>query len=134
MTNALVCAHLKTYLQSIQRRRVMVIARLEVLFLHNLNAFLGFDAFENDRLVYAPCNGNIAIILKAWIEIVRVYSLPKSLIVKRVEPVLQFLLVFKFLHKFSLPHMGFCQKENLNNRFTLDKLPLVVVADRTVSP
>lgn len=92
---------------SVQRRRVVIIARLEVLRFNNLDAFLGFDTFKNNLLVNALRNGSITTGFIIWIKPVWINRFPKGIIVKAFKPLLQVLLVFKFMHDTSVPHSGF---------------------------
>jgi len=106
------------YLQSLQCGRVVIVSGLEVLRFHDLNAFLGFDAFEDDVCVHPLCDGGIATCLVVGIEPVRVDGFPKGIIIEAFEPFLKVLLIFKLLHVFSMSHLAFGPEEKPINPST----------------
>ncbi len=100
----------KPCMELLQRWRIVIIARLQVLCFYDLNAFFGFDTFKNDVLIYTFCNGCVTTGFVVRIKVVWVNGFPKGFIVKRVEPLLQVLSVFELLHAFSLSQLGFGQE------------------------
>lgn len=109
----------KPCLELLQRWRIVIIARLQVLCFYNLNALFGFDTFKNDVCIYPFCNGCIATGFVIRIKAVWVNSFPKGFIVKRVEPLLQILSVFELLHVSSLSQLGFGQEVKSTDRSTM---------------
>ena len=103
---------------SMQCGWVVIVAWLKVLRLHNLNAFLGFDAFEDDIWVNAFSNGCITIGLIVSVQPVWVDRFPIGFIIKAIKPVLQILSVFKLLHTSSLPQLVFGHEEKSTDQST----------------
>lgn len=102
-----VCFNLRqSYIRPLlQRRGRMIVARLKILRLDDLNALFCLDTLKDNVCVYAFSNGCITTGFVVWIKPIGVNRFPKCLIVKAVEPVLQFLLIFKILHRFSLSYL-----------------------------
>ena len=103
---------------SLQCGRIVIVARLEVLIPYDLNAFFGFDAFEDDIWINAFSNGCVARGLIIYVQPVWVDRFPISFIIKAIKPVLQILSVFKLLHTFSLPQLGFGHEEKSADQST----------------
>ena len=103
---------------SLQCGRIVIVARFEVLVLYDLNAFFGFDAFEDDIWINAFSNGCVARGLIIYVQPVWVDRFPIGVIIKAIKPVLQVLSVFKLLHAFSLPQFGFGHEEESADQST----------------
>ena len=90
---------------SVQRWRIVVIAGLEILLLHNLNALHALKAIKDQILVYTACNLTFAVIALRDIQAIWVCFFPERLVIKTLQPFFQFYLVLKFLHGLIVPHL-----------------------------
>lgn len=103
---------------SLQCGRIVIVARLEVLSPYDLNAFFGFDAFEDDIWVNAFSNGCITRGLIIGVQPVWVDRFPIGVIIKAIKPVLQVLSVFELLHTSSLPQLASSHEEKSEDQST----------------
>lgn len=96
--------------RSMQGWCIVIRSAFKPLCFDDLNTFLGLDTFKNDCLVNASCNRKITICLEIWIKVVGINRLPKCIVIKGIEPLLQILSVFELLHIPSVSHLGFWLK------------------------
>lgn len=104
---------------SMQDGWFVIASGFEVLLFDDLKAFLGLDAIKDNSFVYALDNGKIATCLIVLIQPVWIEGLPKSIVIKRVEPFIQILSVFELLHASSLPRIGVLVEANSTETSTL---------------
>lgn len=110
---------------SVQCRRVVVIARLEVLLSQYFEAQFCLDTFKDHVFIDASGNGNITICTVVIAHAKWISSLPERIVIKAFKPFFKIGSVFKLLHGFriSQSEYGYQRKpsklptDNVNGRF-----------------
>lgn len=94
-----------------QRRPIFIKTWPQFLLADDLKALGRFDAAQDQVLVDAAGNGRIAIGAFFRVQSKRIGFRPELIVVERIEPLLNIISIFKFLHVFIVPNSGFRLQE-----------------------